>query len=318
MSGGRIAITGATGFVGRSMVDRLIDQERQLTILVRDTQRCPSSWHGSAQIRLVQTGSIQSAGNLSEALIGTDTVIHLAGLAHATSASSDDYMASNAEGTRMMVDASAAVGVKSFIHLSTLAAALEPSYAVERGTDRGYDSLVDYGRSKKAAEDHVSRLFEAGAFALSLRVPIIVGAGATGNWRAFRNLARSGLPLPFADVRNQRSLISIQSLIQALSHLCTRQWPVDNGGVYYLADPEPVSTAEIIRQLRKGLSRPPRLLSFPPSALRGMLKFLGRGRMAASLLDDLVVDSSEFNRTFGFSSSYNLKDAISESAQSRK
>ena len=108
--------------------------------------------------------------------------------------------------------------------------------------------------------------------------------GAGGNWAALRRLAGSAVPLPFASVRNRRSLLFVDNLVSALLLLIELPQERFTPGTYMIADAEPVGLAEILSTLRHGLGMPARLFAVPTPVLRSLLKLARRDRMAKTLL----------------------------------
>lgn len=314
MKARRILLTGATGFVGRRLVPHLLAAKEQLTLAVRSADACPASWRGDDRIRIVDTGPIERAGDLGAAFSGVSRVVHMAGLAHVAGGGermADTFMSANTAATARLAEAAAAAGeVATFIHLGSLAAVTaNASDAIVADGSEG-KPVTPYGRSKRLAEAHVEELAAGGTFAVTLRPPLIVGAEAKGNWRALQRLAATGAPLPFASVRNRRSLIGVDELVRALALLCTRDWPPQKSGNYCLAASEPVSLAAMVSELRAGMGLPPRLFPCPPSLLRALARLANRQEAAASLLGDLVVDSGRFRRTFGVEEMQGIKSSI--------
>ena len=82
MPSGRIVLTGATGFVGRRLVERLARDGRSLTLAVRDPLKCPDAWRQNANIAIVATPDMTRPEALMPAFDDATAVIHLAGLAH--------------------------------------------------------------------------------------------------------------------------------------------------------------------------------------------------------------------------------------------
>ena len=128
-----------------------------------------------------------------------------------------------------------------------------------------------------------------------------------------QRLAATGLPLPFASVRNRRSLIGIRTLVEALDRLCTGRWPPDKSGNYCLADAESLSLPAIVTELRRGMGLPPRLFPCPPGVLKVLAAAANRQQMAAGLLGDLRVDAGRFQATFDFTPTQDLAASIAQS-----
>lgn len=314
---GAILITGATGFVGRHLVAHLAAMQRPLVLAVRAASSCPPPWRAHERIRIVETGPLEEASNLDALLSGVGAVVHLAGLAHVGHGAGTEaaFMAANAEATRALAQAAGEAGTGTFVHLGSLAAITGNASPLLINDDTAGEPPTPYGRSKRAAEAHVAALAGRGTFAVSLRPPLVVGWDAKGNWRALQRLAATGLPLPFARVRNARSMIGIATLTQAIAHLCARDWPAAASGNYCIADREPLSLPDIVTALRRGMGLPPRLVPFPPALLTGAARLLGREREAAGLLGTLRVDASRFREKFGFTEPQDLVDAIVESGR---
>lgn len=309
-----ILITGATGFVGRHLVAHLASTGRPMVLAVRSAASCPPGWRDDPDIRIVETGPLEAASNLVTLLSGVGAVVHLAGLAH-VAGTDEAFMAANAAATQALARAAAQARTPTFVHLGSVAAITGNASPSLIDDDTDDEPPTPYGRSKRAAEAHVRELAERGAFAVSLRPPLIVGWDAKGNWRSLQRLAATGLSLPFARVHNARSMVGIGTLTQAIAHLCARDWPAEASGNYCIADREALSLPEIVTALRRGMGLPPRLVPFPPALLSGAARLLGREREAAGLLGTLRVDASRFRETFGFSEPQRLVDAIEESGR---
>lgn len=310
----RIFITGATGFLAQQVVAHLLKEKRGLTLAVRDAARCRRTWRDHPDVSILEMGEMGPDTDFTDALSDAAAVVHLAGLAHIVATEARDaearFMDANAGMTEALVRAVRGSKVRSFVHLSSLAAIIPNAVAgiVDDSTDIG--PVTAYGRSKREAERHVRALAEAGIFSISLRPPLIVGSRARGNWAALQALAWSGLPLPFASIRNRRSFVSAQTLCEAISLLCGRAWPTGLSGDYCIADPQTFSLPEIVRLLREGMGKPARLVPFPGSVIAMAGALTGRRQRIQGMIGDLNVDGSRFLDTFGLQPQTTLADAI--------
>jgi nucleoside-diphosphate-sugar epimerase len=197
--GARVLVTGATGFVGHSVVAALRARGYRVRALVRDPTRVPAAWVGHVEV--VQAPGVDAGAALAGAVAGCDIVVHLAGRAHvlreqSVHAAEQAFAATNVEGSRALARAAAAAGVRLIVHASSVGAVT--TAAAEPVTDRtvpGPDTA--YGRSKLAAEQAVRVAVEGTATAaVSLRPPMMYGPGMRGNpLRLFAHVSR-GRPLP--------------------------------------------------------------------------------------------------------------------------
>lgn len=169
-----IAITGATGFAGRHVIDALLAEGHRLRALVRNPQT--ASLPGAVEL---VPGDLADRAALARLVAGTDAAVHLAGAIAAPTR--QDYFTANAEGTRALIEAARAVALPRFIHISSLAAR-EPQ-------------LSAYAASKRAGEEMV-RADMAALNAIVIRPPAVYGPGDRGTLPLIRELTRPVAAIP--------------------------------------------------------------------------------------------------------------------------
>jgi farnesol dehydrogenase len=114
---GQVLVTGATGLVGGHVVARLLEQGRDVRVLVRAPDRLVPALRG--RVRVVQ-GDLAHGPHLAPALAGVDTVLHLAACARAWCRDSDEFHAVNVRAVDRLLAAAAAAGVRRVVHVSTV------------------------------------------------------------------------------------------------------------------------------------------------------------------------------------------------------
>jgi UDP-glucose 4-epimerase len=145
-----------------------------------------------------------------------------------------------------------------------------------------------YGRSKLAAETAIRG---SNVPFTILRPALIYGAGVKGNLATLIRLAQSPWPLPFGAMRNRRSLLARDNLVAAI-HLALMD-PVTAGETYVVADPAPLTFAEIVGALRAGLGRRPGLLPIPSALIAAPLAAIGRRDLWDRLGGHSVIDPAK-------------------------
>jgi nucleoside-diphosphate-sugar epimerase len=281
--GGRgplVALTGATGFIGRYLLSELPKRGYRLRVLLRRPSTVPLD-SASAVI-----GDLARAQNMSEALVGVDAVIHSAGIAHAMSGvPEDDYRLLNTEATIRLAQAAQRAGARRFVFLSSIRAQCGPVEEEVQTEDRDPKPTDAYGRSKLAAEQGLAAL---DIDWVALRPVLVYGPGVKGNMAELIRLARSPLPLPFGALTARRSLLSLDNLVAAVD--CALSAPSPLRRPLLVADPQPLTLSEMVAAMRRGLRRRPGLVSLPPLILKTACRLAGREEAYQRLAGSLVAD----------------------------
>jgi len=280
----RILVTGAAGFVGRTLCRGLVERGH---IVFGRTRGSEAPIPG---VEISPIGDIGPQTNWSRQLDHIDIVVHLANRAHrpASAAASKD----EAGAAAVLARAAAVSGVRRLVYMSSLKAmgeATQPG-APFRSTDPA--SPEDpYGRSKLATERTlITASQETGLELVILRPPLVYGPAVKANFRALIWLADSGLPLPFAGVDNRRSLIGLGNLVDATA--CAAVHPAVAGEVLLVRDPIDLSTPELIRRLAAALGRPARLFAMPEGALAALRRLPAIGPPVARMTLSFQLDDS--------------------------
>jgi UDP-glucose 4-epimerase len=273
-----IALTGATGFIGRHLLRTLSARGFRVRVLLRRPVAVPEGASGAV------VGDLTRPMNMAAALAGVDAIVHSAGLAHAmTGTPEDDYRASNTEATRRLAEAAAKARVRRFVFLSSIRAQVGASAPGLVREDDAPAPTDAYGRSKLAAE---AALAEVGLDWVSLRPVLVYGAGVKGNMAALLQLARSPYPLPLGSLGGRRSLVSVESLARAVETVLRADAPLSRP--LLVAEPDALTLPEMIAALRRGLGRSAGLLPCPTRLLDLACRLTGREDAYARLSTDLV------------------------------
>jgi nucleoside-diphosphate-sugar epimerase len=277
----RILVTGASGFIGRALVTELANMGRS----VRAAMRYPADVFPRL-VEVVAVSDLTRPVEWRPLLRDVETVVHLAGVAHAAPGIAEQaYDRVNRLATAELASASKAIGIGHLIFTSSIRAQCgSASTRILRETDAPRPTDA-YGRSKLAAEDAVRA---AGVPFTILRPVLIYGPGVKGNFARLMKLAREPWPLPLGLCRNRRSLLARQNLNDAIHFALTS--PAAKGETYIVADPTPLTLAEIVTALRAGEGRSPRLVPVPPALIALASRAIGRAEEWQRLGGTLVAD----------------------------
>lgn len=304
----RVTVTGGSGFVGAALVSHLgVAPDLDLTVPLRSPQQ-----KDSPRMRYLSIESVGGKGWLS-AVAGQDVIVHLAGRAHVLRDTVDEplsvFREVNVEGTLNLARMARDNGVTRFVFVSSIGVnggRTTDNSVTEESTPRPH---ADYALSKWEAEQGLWDLVRDSDMELVIiRPPLVYAGHAPGNFGRLLKLVAAGTPLPLGSVRNQRSMIALENLVDFIA-LCVTH-PAAANELFVISDGQSVSTPQIIQYLAQGMNKPSRLFPMRPSFLRAGARLIGKSGMYSQLCDSLVVDSSKAQQLLGWRPVVSTDDAL--------
>jgi nucleoside-diphosphate-sugar epimerase len=282
-----IYITGASGFVGKNLVEYF----KYSKTIVKATRNSPIE-------------------------IEEQVVIHLAGKAHDLKnvSTPDEYYKVNTELTNEIFDAFLASKAKLFITLSSVKAVAD-GIEGELSEDVIPNPTTHYGKSKLLAEQYIlSQSIPEGKRVYILRPCMIHGPGNKGNLNLLYSLVSKGLPWPLGLFENSRSYLSIENLCFIIKELIDRE--DIPSGIYNIADDVSLSTNEVIRligELKGGKAKILRLnksfVSFL-AQLGTLMKFPFNSERLSKLTESYMVSNDKIRKALGKSLPVSSKEGL--------
>jgi nucleoside-diphosphate-sugar epimerase len=248
----RVAVTGASGFIGRHLTEHLVARGIEVVAVRRPFER----------------------ETLRDALRGADVVVHLAGVISALR--DQEYIAANVDGTRAIAEAARAAGVP-MVNISSLAAAGPASPRAPRSEDDPPAPINAYGRSKLEGERAIALV--DGLRWTTLRPGVVYGPRDRALLPIFAMAARGLMPLVGRDDAAY-SFIHVQDLTRAIAAAVDR--PAMNETVF-AGHPDPVTTRELLDGVRAASGRRAAIVRIPmtiihAAAIAGDLAGVLRGK----------------------------------------
>lgn len=267
-----ILITGASGFIGKSLTQYLANQGHHITAIQRN-----SSHKNTATTKY-------------------DCLIHLAGRAHILHETTADayksFKAANVDYSLEIAALAQQLGINKFIFMSSIG--VNGKYSrdkpfTENDTPKPHN---DYAQTKWEAELELKEFFKGSDTALTIiRPPLVYGPKPKANFKALLSLCRYPLPLPFGAINNKRSFISIYNLCQFIELCCTH--PAAANQTFLISDDHDVSITELVTAIRKALARSTCLVPVPISLLRILFTMIGKHGLNEQLLANLEIDTNK-------------------------
>jgi nucleoside-diphosphate-sugar epimerase len=311
-----IAVTGAGGFIGSSLVARLVSPAIAVRGFVR---RLDCSENIDNLNYSVTSAEINAFTYWKAALTGVDCVIHCAARAHVTQETEADPLAAyrhvNVAGTRRLAEEAVDAGVRRLVFLSSIGVlGLNTS---ERGPFLDFDPpgpLEDYAVSKWEAERALWDISaQTGLEVVVVRPPLVYGPGVKGNLLRLLKLLSLGVPLPLGAVQNKRSLIGLDNLVDLLIR-CVYH-PAAAGETFLVSDGEDLSTPDLLSHMAAAMGRSVRLFPVPVPLLRLAGAALGKRAEIDRLVGSLQIDSSHTRQVLGWVPPVSVQEGIRRMVQ---
>jgi nucleoside-diphosphate-sugar epimerase len=313
-----VLVTGASGFIGSHLVERLIANGAQVRCLMRPSSPTrflpPTGWER-------YPGDLSTGAGLNAAVAGVETIFHVAGVTK--SADSAGYHAGNVRTTENLLRACAETGIRPrLVHVSSLAAAGPSENGVPVRETAAPHPVSSYGRSKLEGEEAVRRSSLA-EVATIVRPAVVYGPRDSDVLRIIK-AANRGVIVRIGREESFFSLIHVRDLVEAL--LLAAGSAASAGNTYFLSNPDPVSWHEFGTTAAMLLGRKAIVLAAPRSVaygigyvaeissrLRRRPGILSRDKISEASHRYWTCDPSRAYQDFGFLAPTSLLDGLKES-----
>jgi predicted dehydrogenase/nucleoside-diphosphate-sugar epimerase len=258
---GEIVVLGGTGFIGRRVVQRLVDRGLPVTTVVRRAHGLPPSILDAARggrLRLLR-GSLEDGTALAEAFRGARTVLHLATGGGETW---DQVERSMVQGSVAAAESALSQGVERFVYVSSIA-------AVYAGPDAGTAVLEDstetdpqpegrdvYSRGKAVTEQALLRLHRERDLPLVIARPgVVLGEGTPFQHSGFGLWVRDNHCVGWGVGETPLPIVTADDVAEALARIATHEGPDLHGKALNLCGAPPLSAREMVEELRRATGR---------------------------------------------------------------
>lgn len=299
----KILVTGATGFVGSFLVQKLVNLHDVIILTRKKNALLPDTVQQCVEENIFDA-------ELSENI---DVIIHLAGRAHILNDQSnnplDDFRKVNVKGTLQLAKQALEKKVKRFIFISSIgvngAVTFDKSFS-EKSTPKPH---ADYAISKYEAEEALKALFTSSETELIIiRPPLVYAAHAPGNFARLLKLVSTNLPLPFAQTNNKRTFVALENLVDFIQ-LCITH-PKAANQTFLVADQESLSTRELVEYLKQGIGKNSYFIYIPQSLMKLGASCLGKSKLYEQLFDSLEVDTTKAQKLLDWTAPLTAKQAM--------
>jgi nucleoside-diphosphate-sugar epimerase len=305
-----VLVTGANGFVGSVVCEAFLSAGCRVRAVVQ--LNTSGGLATSDQLSVIAVRDLADDPLSPEALVGVDTVIHLAARVHVLKEDTPNpleaFRRTNVRATELLARRAALAGVRRLVYISSIGVNGCASGGVtgfsEIDISRPHDP---YSISKAEAETALNCIsLETRLEVVVIRPPLIYGPRVRGNFLRLLELVHRGFPFPI--VHNRRSLLGVDNLAQFL--LLTSWHPAAAGETFLVADSEIVSTSDLVRTLARMMARPCHVVPIPELALRWGGRCFGKRSGMYRAFGSLVIDDKKARRRLEWVPPRSLEDGL--------
>ncbi|WP_172149249.1 UDP-glucose 4-epimerase family protein [Pseudomonas tumuqii] len=310
----RIVLTGASGFVGRCLLNELLEAEHQVTAVLR---RQADGVDPRTSVQVID--DFARSLNWGALLNGQEIVVHCAARVHVMNDTSSDPLTEfrkvNVEGTLNLARQAAAAGVRRFIFISSIKVNGEGTALAAPYRGDAQPAPADpYGISKMEAEQGLRALaVETGMAVVIIRPVLVYGPGVKANFLSMMSWLHKGVPLPFGAIHNRRSLVALDNLVDLI--VTCIDHPAAANQTFLVSDGEDLSTSELLRRMGVALGKPARLLPVPSWMLEAGAAMLGKKALSQRLCGSLQVDISKTRELLNWTPPVSVDEALRKTAK---
>ncbi len=312
----RIAVTGATGFIGRHLVARLIRSGDEVRAIVRPGSRALDRAPLPPEAGVIRAALDEAS--LRDAFHGVDIVVHLAGVV--STVREQVFRDVNVEGTRAVAAATKRADAH-LVNISSLAAAGPAPASAPRTEADPPAPITAYGRSKLDGEGAIAAV--ASLHWTVLRPAIVYGPGDRAFLPLFEAAARGVMPL-VGRASATYSVIHVDDLVGAIAAAVERR---PEGDTIFVAHSHPASTRELSESVRDAVGRATITIPVPMSltrlaawagdvsgALTGRPQVINSRRFAEMSAEGFVCRVDRLRDRLGVVAQIGLKEGMAQTA----
>ncbi|MDR0927455.1 MAG: NAD(P)-dependent oxidoreductase [Ignavibacteria bacterium] len=245
----KVLVTGATGFIGSFVAEKLLDKGYDVRCIIRKTSNL--RWLEGKKYELVEA-SLSDIDSLKRATSGVDYIYHIAGNTSAKNLNA--YIEGNCNGTINLVEAalSNAPNLQRFLYVSSQTAAGPALFANEPVTeDMPLHPITDYGKSKKAAEEALAKYIGKIPYTI-VRPPAVYGPRDTEIYSIFQ-MIKMGLIAYIGFDKKLLSLIHVDDLSDGIIESAQSRNTI--GKAYYISSDELYDWADIYALMKQSIGK---------------------------------------------------------------
>lgn len=302
-----VMVTGSNGFLGKYLCNYLENKNFRVV-------RASRNYLDNKKINL----DFENKINWSEHLVNIKCIIHTAAKVHLLKkrpTSKKHYDKINYEGTISLAEQAALCGVSRFIYISSAKVCGEKTDLDKPVNENCISDLTDpYAISKLYTEKKLIQISKKTKMEIVIiRPPLVYGPGVKANFLSMMKWLNMGIPLPFAEINNLRSLISLENLSDFIC-LCIDNLNAKNE-TFLISDDQDISTSRLLEKITLNLNKRVNLFSINKNIIYFSFLIIGQINTYERLFNSLHLDITKAKSLIGWNPKKTLDEGLYETTK---
>ncbi len=313
-----VLVTGASGFVGSHLVEKLAQNKVRVHLLVRKTSKIP--FKPGPLMRLCY-GDVTDLDSVKAAAKGVKVIYHLAGILRGSSFQKLNEV--NAEGTRNVCEAALGVkGLERLVYVSSLSAAGPSRDGKPLKESLPCQPVSLYGETKLKGEE-IALAYRKKLPVTVLRPGAVYGPRET-DILAYFKMVRDGWVL-VPSLKQKVSFVYVEDLVNAI--LLAGQSAKAIGQIYFVSDGETFTWQELTERIGKTTNRTFKTLAIPMGMVKvvahlgelaekisGKASMLNVDKVKEAFYTDWTCDNGKIRSQLGFKPAWDIEKGVGDTA----
>ena len=292
----KIAILGASGFIGMHLCKKLVDENIKILALIRNKNSKEAKELLKMDAQVLETGDLFKKKILSKDLSRIKYLINLAALAHLNNKNLKKKLTylediNNIENNIIRNFSNKNLKI---LHISSA-----------KVSDKNENNRTDYAIVKKKGESIIRKYYKKH---IILRPPLVYGPNVKANFLILMKAICNNLPLPFKRLSEKRSYMYIENLTDAILFIIKKNHFI--GKTYEISDNCFITNEKLVKIIANGLGKKAKLFYLNPKIINLILIIIGKRELFNKIIKEFIVTNKEFISDTGWRAPYHYSEGI--------
>lgn len=292
----KIAILGASGFIGTHLCKKLVEQNIKVLALIRNKNSKEAKELLKMDIQVIETGDLFEKKILSKDLTKFKYLINLAALAHINSKSFKKklFHSNNINNIENNIIRNFSNKNLKILHISSA-----------KVSDKIENNLTDYAKVKKNGESIIRKYYKKH---IILRPPLVYGPNVKANFLILMKTVYHNIPLPFKKLSEKRSYMYIENLTDAILLILKKNHFI--GKTYEISDNCMITNEKLVHFMANALEKKAKLFYLNPKLINLILIILRKRELFNKIMKEFIVSNEDFIADTGWKPPYHYSEGI--------